>query len=175
MSVTTVAVLVVSGTSAGLFIGYLLGRLTRSVMEIEKRVTDHINENGEAPDKSRRFRLSALHIIAVGVVVTGLVTALIGVNVTRNQDRIVGCVAGYSNASAAAFKQRSAAQSVVNEQLDGFMQAVLDAFSTAPADGREKIRLSVESFVEARQEQARVQRENPLPEAPENACAELLD
>lgn len=163
---------------ACLSLGYLFGRLTRATIRIEERMTEPPVDSQAAvpePPKASRRRWGALQLITVGVVLIGVMTAAIGVVVTRNQDRLVGCVAGYSNANADALKQSRTAQNVVNDQLDNFMSAVLAAFSTAPADGRAKVQAAVKSYVEAREAAKQVQKDNPLPDAPRDACAELLD
>lgn len=167
--------LVIAATdTACLFLGFLFGRLTRATIQIEESmVTDEDNPKPKTP--TRRRRVTGFQVMSGFVVAIGLITALVGFQVTRNQDRIVGCVVGYSNASSAAFKARAAAQNEVNEHLDDFMNAVLQAFSTAPADARQLIFDSVKSYNEARAKAKTTQRDNPLPEPPEDACAELLE
>lgn len=174
MSTTMTVILLVATNPACALLGFLFGRITRATVDIADSVTE---EGTEMPDKEKRRvgRTNPITIISVVVVLIGLITAIVGYQVTRNQDRIVGCVVGYSNASADAFEQRADAQREVNDQLANFMRAVRDAFSSAPADGRKKVFDAVEDFVKADDEAKRIRGENPLPEAPRDACAELLD
>lgn len=176
MSLTMALIIIVTSNGSTAFLGFLLGRLTRVTVEIgEKMSTEDEEPKPEETPERHRWKILPLHIISIGVVVIGLVVALLGFSVTRNQDRIIGCVAGYSNASSAAIKAGRAAQNEVNKQLDNFMSAILQAFSSAPEDARKLIFDSVKSYNEARTKAKETQRENPLPDPPEDACAELLN
>lgn len=157
-----------------LILGYLFGRLTKATVRIEETMATDEEPVSETPPATRR-RITSLQFIGAAVVVIGLVTAGFGVAVVRNQDRLAGCVVGYSNATADALKASRAAQAVVNEQLDNFMRAILEAFSSDPAVGRQKIFDAVEAYSVARAEQLQAQKDNPLPEAPRDACAELIN
>lgn len=173
MSTPTMIIVLAVTNPACLFLGYLFGRLTRATVRIEENMeTDDAPTPRPADDRGRRVSLMA---IAVVVAVIGIGTAVTGVVILRNQDRLAGCIAGYSNASAAVTRERSAAQDVVNEQIDQFMQAVLEAFSATPADGRKKIYDAVQSYNEARTQAKETRKNNPLPDPPEDACTELTD
>lgn len=159
-----------------LFLGYLFGRMARATVQIEETMTADPKPTVTSPSEpNERRRVGALRLVAAAVAVIGIVTAAMGYIVIRNQDRIVGCVVGYSNASSTAFKARAAAQNEVNDQLDNFMEAILQAFSTAPADGRKLVFDAVTSYNDARRAAKEAQSQNPLPDPPESACAELMD
>jgi hypothetical protein len=180
-TVTLVGVLV--GSNVGcLFLGYLFGRMARATVQIEETMTT--DDTADVPaaepapvpvDAYDRRNAIVLRILAAVVAVVGIVTATMGYVVIRNQDRIVGCVVGYSNASSAAFKARAAAQNDVNTQMDNFMAAILQAFSSAPAEGRQLVFDAVTAYNQSRADAKTAQAKNPLPEPPEHACAELMD
>jgi hypothetical protein len=172
MSTTTVAILLAAGNPACLFLGFLFGRLTRATIAIEEKIVD---EKKIDTDSVRRHRSIAKYWVMVIVAAIGLITAVVGFMVTRNQDRLTGCVVGYSNALADAFEQRLAASNDVNEQLDNVMSSFLAAFNDAPEVGRDRVFKAIEEYNKARTEAKNAQRENPLPDAPRDACAELLD
>lgn len=167
--------IVLFGSNLGcVCLGFLFGRLTRAAVQVEQRMVD-VTEDSPPPKPARHRGPTALHVISLAVVFIGVVTAVVGFGVTQNQDRLTGCVVEYSNATADALTASRAAQRVVNEQIDGFMKAILDAFNSLPEEGRKAVLESVQDYLDARAEQVKVQRENPLPEAPRDACAELLD
>lgn len=176
MSTPTLIVLLVGSNAACLALGFLFGRLTGATLRIEEKMTatpDAPAEKAARPAWGRQR--SILVAVALAVALIGIVTSVAGYQITRNQDRLAGCVAGYSNALSDALTESRAAQNVVNEQLDNFMQAVLDAFSTAPDEGRQKVLDAVAAYVDARANAKQVQKDHPLPEAPRDACSELVD
>lgn len=175
MSLGTVVILLVASNVGCSLLGFLLGRLTRATVAIEQEIEQHMSDEEDSPPPRPKRRITALQVIAGTVAMIGIMTVVMGVITTRNQDRLAGCVVGYSNATADALKASRAAQTEVNDRMDGFMQAVLQAFSSPPAEGRDLILKSVRDYVAAREEARTVQRQNPLPEAPRDACAELLD
>lgn len=168
-------ILVLATDSACLFLGFVFGRLTRATVEIEGHMATEEDPSVPVVVPERKRRVTGLQLVAAGVVVIGLITALIGFSVTRNQDRLAGCVVGYSNASSAAFKARSRAQNEVNNQVDNVFAAFLAAFSDTPSEGRKRVFDAIDGYNKARIESKKTQKENPLPDPPEDACAELLD
>lgn len=172
MSTTTVVILLLASNPACVFLGFLFGRLTRATVMIEEKIVDD-EKLDTAKIKRRRF--TAVHWLTAVVATIGIVTAIIGLMVTHNQDRLVGCVVTYSDAAGDAIEQRSIASNAVNTQLDNVMAAFLAAFTDAPAAGRDRVFKAIEAFNKARLEAKQAQKENPLPEVPRNACAELLD
>lgn len=175
MSPTTVALLLLASNPACVFLGFLFGRLTRATVTIEEKIADAEKLDVKEIKKPRKHRITALYWLAVGVTAIGLVTTVMGYIVTRNQDRLTGCVVGYSNALGDAFEERLRASNEVNKQLDNVMAAFLAAFNDAPDIGRERVFKAIEEFNKARTEAKQAQLDNPLPEVPRNACAELLD
>lgn len=170
---STLIVLIASNTAC-LFLGYLFGRLTRAAVRIEETMDiDDTPPPVVAPVERRR--ITTFRLLGIAVALIGVITAGMGYVVIRQQDRIVGCVVGYSSANSAAVKARSAAQNEVNDQIDNFMAAILQAFSSAPAEGRQLVFDAVKSYNESRSKAKSTQRDNPLPDPPEHACAELMD
>lgn len=175
MSTSTIMLVLVSSNIACAFLGFLFGRMTRAAVTIE----DHMSTGDEIPPVTdsptrRRRRVTAIQVMAGALVFIGVATTALGIVLTRNQDRIVGCLVGYSNASSVAIKAGRAAQNKVNDQLDNVMGAFQSAFTDSPAEGRDRVFKAIDAYNRVRTEAKRVQRENPLPDAPENACAELL-
>jgi len=175
-------ILVLVGSNlACLFLGYLGGRLTRATIRIEEQMSTEEgapDAGAEGPDERPRPwhpGRGTLISIAGAVVVIGLVTASMGFIMSRNQDRLTACVAGYSNALADTLSATREANTDAANQLDAVFQAVLDAYDDIPAEGQERVRSAVEAHQKARAEQRKTQSSNPLPEAPRDACAELLD
>lgn len=178
MGTGLVVVLLVGSNSACLFLGYLFGRMARATVQIEENMVTDVPET--PPDRApaardRQHRTNALRLLGVAVALIGVITAGMGYTVIRQQDRIVGCVVGYSNANSAALKARAQAQNEVNAQLDNFMAAILQAFSSAPAEGRQLVFDAVTAYNDARTAAKEAQSRNPLPDPPEHACAELMD
>lgn len=175
MNTPTLILVLVGSNAACLFLGYLFGRLARATVQIE----ENMDTAQEEPPAGHGRRVTALHVISLVVVAIGLVTAVVGYQITRNQDRIVGCVVGYSNAAAAAAKARSAASNAALDQLDMVMEAVANAYSAADLgqvnDARAEVRAAIQNYVDARHDAKEAQRRNPLPDPPRDACAELLD
>lgn len=122
-----------------------------------------------------RKRVTATHLVAVGVVLIGIVTAVMGFVVTRNQDRLAGCVAGYSNALADTLERRAAPQQEATDQLDAVMQAIVKAYQGVPGAGSESVRQAILDYVAAREHVKQTLKDNPLPDAPRDACRELLE
>lgn len=175
MSLTMALIVLIASNACTAFLGFIFGRQARATVEIGEHMIaddDEESKTNDAPKGKRR--VTPIHLISFGVVAIGLIVALLGFSVTRNQDRIIGCVAGYSNASSAAIKAGRAAQNKVNDKLDAFMAAVAKAFSSAPEDARKLIFDSVEGYNKARADAKEAQRNNPLPDPPEDACKELL-
>lgn len=177
MNTTTTLVVILGSNSACLFLGYLFGRLTSSTVQIE----ENMDPEDEKPSEtvSGRRKLNAIQVIAWSVAFIGIVTVALGYVVIRNQDRIVGCVVGYSKAQAAATKARSAANNDVFDQLDMVMETIGRAYAAADIgqtnEARTAGRKAIEDYNKSRKEAKQAQRENPLPDVPEEACAELID
>lgn len=168
-------VLVLATDSACLFLGFLFGRLTRATVEIEERMNDESEPPAPSSATKRKYRLTGTQLLALGVVVIGLVTALVGFNISRNQDRLAGCVVGYSNALADALDRRSASSADAFAALDTVMEKVVQAFSSPPSDElNQAVRQSIIDYVNARHRAKEAQTNNPLPDAPRDACKELL-
>jgi hypothetical protein len=182
MSTPTFWTLLVGSNLACMFLGFLFGRVTRAAVEIEEHMiqdNDSPPPSGETPG---RGRLTSLRVLAVVVTLIGVATIVLGILVTREQaaadardDRLTACITGYSNALADALDQRTTANMETNEAVAGVMQAFADAFSQAPADARENIRKALVAYTEARDKARESRAQTPLPEAPRDACAELLD
>lgn len=164
---------------ACLIIGYLLGRNTRAVTDIqEKLMADDTARPGGETHKQARSRLRRVHawqVLGALVALVGIMTAVFGVVLIRNQDRLTGCVTGYSNALADTLDKRAAPQQAATEQLDRVMRAIVDAYATASAEAQVEVRRAIEAYVVARDEAKKFLAANPLPDAPRDACAELLD
>lgn len=178
MSTTTVLILLAISNPACGFIGYLIGRIARDTAETKDAVTHDVEQtDGLSEDKSvgPRWRMNVVVVIGMAVAAIGVVTALIGFSVTRNQDQLAGCVVGYSNATADALEARSSAATEANQQVENVFRAFLAAFSDTPAVGRERVQHAFEEYLKAREATAKAQKDNPLPEAPRDACADLLD
>lgn len=181
MNTVTLAGVLVGSNVGCWFLGYLFGRMARATVHIEETMNtdDAAHPEPQAapapPPVTGRRQLNALRIMAAVVAAIGIVTATLGYVVIRNQDRIVGCVVGYSNASSAAFKARAAAQNDVNTQMDNFMAAILQAFSSGPTEGRQLVFDAVTAYNQSRADAKQAQAKNPLPDPPEHACAELMD
>ncbi len=181
MSTTTVLILLAISNPACGFIGYLIGRISRDTADTKEAVMHEVEETDgvdPVPRESRpvsRWRANTVVLISAAVAATGIITAIVGFNVTRNQDRLVGCVVGYSNATADAFEARRVAANDANQQVENVFRAFLAAFNDTPAAGRDRVRLAFEQYIKAREESKKVQKDNPLPDAPRDACSELLD
>jgi len=177
VNTATLVVVLVGSNVACLFLGYLFGRLTRATVEIEE--TMEASDAAQPPSPEQKRKITALHVISLVVVAIGLVTAVVGYQITRNQDRIVGCVVGYSNAAATAAKARAHASNVALDQLDAVMDAVAKAYAAADLgqvnDARTSVRAAIQGYVDARHDAKEAQRKNPLPEPPQDACADLLN
>lgn len=178
MSTTMVWWLLALSNPACVFLGFLFGRMTQATVEIEDRMAHDGNEETNAPSsqpRSRDRQHLMLQAVAVGVVLIGIITAIIGFNVTRNQDRLAGCVTGYSNSLADALDRRSASAAEATEKLDAVMEKVVTAFSSPPSEQTtQAVRDAILDYVEARRRAKEAQRENPLPDPPRDACAELM-
>lgn len=177
MSLTMALIVLIASNACTAFLGFIFGRQARATVEIGEHMSteEDVEESKPVEPPKKKRRVTPVHLISFGVVAIGLVVALLGFSVTRNQDRIIGCVAGYSNASSAAIKAGREAQNKVNDKLDTFMLAIAQAFSSAPEDARELILSSVQGYNKARADAKAAQSENPLPDPPEDACRELLD
>lgn len=179
MSTHTFWLVLVLSNLACVVLGYLFGRMTRATVTLEEQM----KENDSPPqDVQPARRLTSQRVLALVVALIGVGTIVLGIVVTREQsaadardDRLTACITGYSNALADALDRRTAANSETNEAVAGVMQAFADAFSQAPADARENIRKALVAFTEARDRAKTASTENPLPAAPRDACAELVD
>jgi hypothetical protein len=183
VSNTTFWLVLLVTNPACVFMGFLFGRVTRAAVEMEEHM---IVEDSPPPElKSSpdiRRTVVMLRWVCAVVAVIGVGTMVLGVVVTREQaaadardDRLTACITGYSNALADALEQRTAANSAANQAVDTVMQAFADAFNQAPAEARENLRLAFEKYTEARRQSRSASAQNPLPEAPRDACAELMD
>lgn len=176
MTMTMFWTVLLSSNGACAFLGFLLGRVTRATIAIEEHVMADTEESLPAPVRTwKLWPPSALQVIAGFVAVVGLLTVGLGVIVTRNQDRLAGCVAGYSTALADALDKRARPQQEATEQLDKVMLAIVNAYRTQTSEDAAKVRSAIEQYVVAREHAKDVLRRNPLPDAPRDACAELLD
>lgn len=171
MSMTMTLVLLAATNPACALLGFLFGRITRATVDIAESVTE---EGTDVPSEQKR-KINPITVISVVVVLIGLITAIVGFQVTRNQDRIVGCVVGYSNASADAFERRAAVTGETNDQVEEVFRAIDQAFGDAPGVGRQRVRDAIDQYLDARDNAREVLKRNPLPDAPRDACAELLD
>lgn len=175
MSVGLVLTIVGLTNPACVLLGYLWGRKVRAVTRIESIV---VNDENSPPSTAKPAAPTWMRLLAALVALIGIGTVAVGFIALRSdtrQDRIVGCIYGYSNAAAAAQKARIAASNATFEQIDAIMLAVIEAFDTTPAEGSQRVRDAVSAYNEARREAKETQRDNPLPQSPENACADLLD
>jgi hypothetical protein len=169
----TVVIVLIGSNIACSLLGFLLGRTTRATVVMEQRMTNDDDE--KEPDHRPWWHVTSMQVIAFVVAAIGVVTAAVGVHLIRTQDQIIGCVVGYSNATADALEQRSSAASRANEQVDRVFAAFLAAFDDLPAEGRERARKAIAEYTEARTNAKETAKQNPLPEAPRDACAELRD
>lgn len=137
------------------------------------RVGDVMTERTAPSTRAPRW----MYVIAAMTAFVGVAVIALGVmviNAQSQQDRLVGCVEGYSNAAAAAQRARSAATSDVFNQIDAVFSKVLVVLDDAATDGRQQIFDAIKAYDDARTAAKQAQKDNPLPEAPENACADLL-
>jgi hypothetical protein len=170
----TVVIVLIGSNIACSLLGFLIGRLTRATVTMEQHMTDGDDESTELPDRRRSIR-APIVLIAFSVALIGVVTAAVGVHLIRTQDQIVGCVVGYSNAMADALERRSSVNIQASEQVDQVFAAFLAAFDDLPADGRARVRAAIAEYSETRTKAKETLKENPFPEAPRDACAELRD
>lgn len=183
MSMTTFWITLVLSNPACIFLGFLFGRMARATAEMEEHMSP---DNGSPPStgeegKARR-RVTSLRVLGLVVALIGATTIVMGVIVTRQQaaanerdDRLTACIAGYSNALADAFASRQQANLEASEAVDKVMAAIDLAFSDAPGVGRDRVRQAIKEYNEARAEAKRAAADHPLPDAPRDACSELLD
>lgn len=179
MNTPNLLAVLVGSNAACLFLGYLFGRLTRATVRIEENMD--ADPDATTPDPPAR-RLTPLRALGLVVVAIGVATIALGVMVTVKQaeaeardDRLTACITGYSNALADAFRERASATSDASEAVDTVMAAIGMAFVDAPAVGRDRVLAAIQAYNEARAEAKKTQAENPLPDAPRDACAELME
>jgi hypothetical protein len=170
MSTSTLWFVLLASNGACVLLGYLFGRMVRATVRIEETMV----EDAASPPPGRRSRDTTMRIMAAVVALIGVVTATFGVVVIRDVDQLNGCVVGYSNALADTLDRRAGPQQEATLQLDRVMSAIMDAYKMTPVDGREHVRTAIEAYVEARNTARAFLAENPLPDAPRDACAELL-
>ena len=175
MNTTTVWILLLASNPACVFLGYLWGRVTRATVEIaEGTMEDEANPVVEAA-KMRRRGVTAMQVMAVAMVLIGLATALMGFIFTRNQDRITGCVAGYSNALADTLNERSRPQQQAFDSLDLVMEAVSESIRMSTPENAQRVQRAIQDYVEVRRQTKEALAQNPLPEAPRDACSRLIN
>jgi hypothetical protein len=175
----TLLVVLIGSNVACLFLGYLLGRLTRATVRIE----ENMDTDTEAPPVAEDvFPRRLLHVLAVIVAVVGVATIALGVVVTVAQrqaeirdDRLTACITGYSNALADTLDVRGRPAQEATEQLDKVMIAILDAYDDVPAEGRLKVQGAIQGYVDARAQAKKTQAAHPYPDAPRDACADLVN
>jgi hypothetical protein len=183
MSMTTFWITLVLSNPACIFLGFLFGRMTRATVEIE----EHMSQDNDSPPltggegKARR-RVTSLRVLGLVVAIIGATTIGLGILVTKEQAdanardaRLTACITGYSNALADAFASRQKSNSEASEAVDKVMAAIDLAFGDAPGVGRDRVRQAIKEYNEARAASKRATADHPLPEAPRDACAELLD
>lgn len=175
MNTTTVWILLLASNPACVFLGYLWGRVTRATVEIAESAVDNQANPGEPTPQivESKAQTKAMRIMAVAMVTIGLATALTGFVLTRNQDRIVGCVVGYSNAMSDTLKDRLGPQQRATEALDRIMEALAEGIETPTPKASERVRTAINEYVEMRTEAKKTSAQNPYPDAPRDACSEL--
>jgi hypothetical protein len=171
MTLTNALVIMLTSNTATLVMGYLWGRKVRAVIQIGEAVTTD-------PPKMKQSLPRWVHLITGALVIVGVSTVVLGVLVignTSRQDRLVTCVIDYANAASAAGRARGAANTDVFEQIDGVFKQFGEAATVDPVAARAKALAAIDSYNRSREDVKTAQRDNPLPEAPEDACADLLD
>jgi len=187
---TSILLITLAGSNVGcLVLGFMLGwmfdHVTRAAMRIEESMADDPSTRTEPPAPepapAPRERHTAVRIISVLLALVGVGTAVLGVVVTHQtseaearDDRLTACVTGYSNALADAFNARAAANSEASEAVDAVMAAIDMAFTDAPPVGRDRVQKAIKDYREARDKAKRTQAQHPLPDAPRDACADLI-
>lgn len=157
----------------GLVVGFLIGRrVPRATVKIEESMDENLPP---APPKQRALLIiaSVVALIGVGTVALGIIVMrYVAVDDARDH-QFAACVAGYSNALGDALKARLAANQAVTDQMDLFMNAVVQAFDNATPETREALIAAARAYVKQRLEAQAELQDNPLPEVPRDACAEL--
>jgi hypothetical protein len=113
-------------------------------------------------------------LVSVVLLTIGAGAVLGGWVLSSRQDRIIGCVTGYSNALAVALDKRAAASEAARRELDEVMTTVADAFEDASPAAGDRVRSAIRTYVERRQDTRETQAENPLPQPPRDVCADLV-
>jgi len=171
MTLTTALLTMLPSNAATLALGYFWGRKVRAVVQMGETV------RSEDPTSAQRYIAPKwMHLLSVVVAGVGVLTVLLGVLIVRSesrQERLIACVTDYSNDAAAAARARGMATVAVFDEIDAVFAQVNKAFDADPAAGRKQVRQAIEHYNEARAHAKQTQRANPVPDAPENACAEL--
>lgn len=173
MTLTTALLIMVPTNIGTLVLGFLWGRKIRAIIQIGETMS----ENADTPER-RGSAPRWMYFLAAAVALIGIGMSVLGVLVVNNagrQDKLVGCVAGYSNAAADVARTRAGATNAVFAEIDAVFEQVRAAFDAAPDAGRDKVLAAIDGYNSARAKAKQAQRDNPLPEAPQNACAELLN
>ena len=114
-------------------------------------------------------------VAAVCVFFLGVGLFVVGMTLSANQDRLTGCIIGYSNALADSLDARSQASGESQAALDRVMEAVSAAFEKATPAAGEQVREAIDDYVKYRRNVTKSQQRNPYPAAPRDACADLVD
>jgi hypothetical protein len=173
MNNTTVVLVLAGSNLACLALGYLFGRLTLATVHIEENMATDQEETSQ--ERSARRGVNATQVIAWTMAVMGIAMIALGTVVIRNQSQLAGCVRGYSDALADSLDARAAPQQTATDQLDKVMEAIIDAYDDIPADGRAKVQAAIQDYVKARKAARETLADHPLPAAPRDACADLLN
>lgn len=114
-------------------------------------------------------------MVSLALLLIGAVAVFGGLELSSRQDRIIGCVTGYSNALADTLDKRTAATQQAQESLDRVMEAVSKAFHSEDAATAARVRSAIENYVELRTKTKDTQARNPLPQPPRDVCRNLID
>jgi hypothetical protein len=115
----------------------------------------------------RRWPVVATAAVLVAV---GATTVVTGIQLSDKQDRIIGCVTGYSNQLADALDARFEASSQAQLALDEFISTVSSA--TPTPEGRRLAQRALADYQQKRADAKAAQQDNPYPPAPRDACKE---
>lgn len=166
----TAAILIVSNMLS-LLIGWLLGRTGRNAAVSAAAVEDEDDNTDKKPLGRKKFGL--FQFMVVGVMVISGVTALNGVIVATNQTKLTDCVSGQFDILIDALDARSNSQREATQQLTEVFRDVVEAYRSPSPDSAKNVRESIEKYVGLRAAADERLRENPYPEPPRNACADL--
>jgi hypothetical protein len=114
-------------------------------------------------------------ILSIALVAIGAFTVISGIRGSVQQDRIIGCVAGYSNALADSLEQRAKASQDAQAALDQVMETVATGFDNPSPAAGVAVRKAIDNYVTLRKTSREAQAHNPYPAPPRDVCSDLLN